>query len=70
MPATAIMRLCPQCDILRSRPDFKDDEVEQLAFELAWELEEADLDRNDLVTINQEKLRAIAARVLFRRSQS
>jgi hypothetical protein len=53
-------------DDLRSKTEFHDDPVEQLAFELAFELEEADLSRNDLVSINREKLRAIAARVVSR----
>ncbi len=59
-------KVCPQCDRLRSSPTYSEDEVEQLMFELSWELEEASLDKNDLVTVNREKLRAIACRVLGR----
>lgn len=51
---------------LRSKPDFYSDPVEQLAFELAFELEEADLKPDDLVTVNREKLRAIAKRIFYR----
>lgn len=40
------------------------DPVEMLAYDLAVELEQADLDRNDYVTVNRAKLRAIAERVL------
>lgn len=53
-------------DLLRSKPDFHADPVEQLAFELAMELEDAELSPSDLVTVNQAKLRAIAERVLVR----
>jgi hypothetical protein len=42
------------------------DPVEQLAFELSFELEVAELDAHDLVTVNREKLRTIAKRVLAR----
>ena len=50
-------------DNLRSRPNYHEDDIEQLAFELAFELEEADLKANDYVTINREKLKAIARRI-------
>lgn len=53
-------------DALRSNPFFHDDEAEQLVFELAWELEEANLNPGDLVTVNRAKLKAIAERVLTR----
>jgi len=53
-------------DKLRSRLVFHADQVEQLAFELAFELEEAKLGRNDLVSVNRDKLRAVAIRVLSR----
>ena len=65
MPALSEM-VCPQCDRLRSSPNYHEDEVEQLMFELSWELEEASLNSNDYVTVNREKLRAIAHRVLGR----
>lgn len=55
-------------DALRSKPDFHDDPVEQLAFELAVELEDAEMSPNDYVTVNREKLKAIARRVLARAS--
>lgn len=42
------------------------DPVEMLAYDLAVELEQADLDRNDYVAVNRAKLKAIAARVLAR----
>ena len=58
------MRIAEEC--LRSRPDFYENQIEQLAFELAFELEEASLDKNDLVAINRKKLEAIATRVLAR----
>lgn len=51
---------------LHSRPDFHDDPVEQLAFELAYELEDAKLSPNDYVTVNRKKLQQIATRVLSR----
>lgn len=53
--------------LLSSKLDFHEDEIEQLAFELAFELEEAELSPKDYVTVNREKLRAIASRVLHRR---
>lgn len=56
----------PADDALRSKPDWHDDPVEQLAFELAFELEDAELNPNDYVTVNREKLTAIARRVLER----
>lgn len=56
-------------ELIRSRPDFHEDDVEQLAFELAFELEEADLDSGDLVTVNREKLKAISRRVLSKVQQ-
>jgi hypothetical protein len=56
-------------DELRSKPDYESDPVEQLAFELAFELEDADLSPNDYVTVNREKLRAIARRILERLSR-
>lgn len=40
--------------------------VEMLSYDLAVELEQADIDRNDLVTINRKKLTEIAQRVLAR----
>ncbi len=51
---------------LRSAENFHADPVEQLAFELAFELEEAELSPTDLVTVNRDKLRAIAERVISR----
>lgn len=57
-------------DDLGSRPDYHSDPVEQLAFELAFELEDAELSPDDYVTVNREKLRLIAKRVLSRRSPS
>ena len=57
-----------QADALRSNPFYNEDQAEQLAFELAWELEEADLSAGDYVKVNQAKLRAIAERVLTRLS--
>lgn len=53
---------------LRSREDYHADPVEQLAFELAAELEDAELSPNDYVTVNRNKLRQIARRVLDRRA--
>lgn len=53
-------------DKLKSKPDFYAEQVDQLAFELAYELEEAEMNRNDLVSINREKLKDIATRVLSR----
>lgn len=53
---------------LSSKPDFHDDPVEQLAFELAFELEHAELSPDDYVTVNREKLTAISRRVLDRSS--
>lgn len=41
-----------------------EDPAERLAYELSVELEQADLDRNDFVTVNRAKLLAIATRVL------
>ena len=55
-----------QDDDCRARGDMYEDQVEQLVFELSWELEEAELNRSDLVTVNREKLRTIAKRVLAR----
>lgn len=43
---------------------FYADPVEDIALALATELEDAELSRNDFVTVNREKLRAIARRVL------
>jgi hypothetical protein len=54
---------------LRSSEDYHADPVEQLAFELAAELEEAELRPNDYVTVNRDKLRQIAQRVLDRRAE-
>ncbi|RJT41985.1 hypothetical protein D3227_04715 [Mesorhizobium waimense] len=51
---------------LRSREDFHSHPVDQLAFELAFELEEADLDKNDYAMVNREKLKAISRRILAR----
>ncbi|HEY0124995.1 MAG TPA: hypothetical protein VGC14_25175 [Rhizobium sp.] len=53
-------------EVLLSKPDYHTDPIEQLAFELAFELETAELDRNDYVTVNRDKLKAIATRVLSR----
>lgn len=53
-------------DSLRSKPDYHTDPIDQLAFELAFELEEADLSPNDYVTVNRAKLRQIAQRVINR----
>lgn len=53
-------------DDCRARGDWSEDAVEQLAHELSWELEEASLSANDYVTVNREKLRTIAKRVLAR----
>lgn len=57
-------------DDCRARGDMLGDPVEQLVFELSWELEEAALSANDLVTVNREKLRTIAKRVLERAHKS
>ena len=54
---------CPACDELRAREGYEDNLVEQLAFELAVELEQAELNSNDYVTVNRAKLKAIAQRV-------
>lgn len=51
---------------LLSKEDFHTDPADQLAFELAAELEDAELSPNDYVTVNRAKLRAIADRVLGR----
>lgn len=56
--------------LLQSKPDFYADPVEQLAFELAMELEDVELNPTDLVTVNRAKLRAIAQRVLGRSALS
>jgi len=53
-------------DDCRARSDLHDDPVEQLAFELAYELEEAALDATDYVTVNRAKLRTIAERIVAR----
>jgi len=53
----------PQEPALRSVDNVHSDPIEQIAFELAFELEEAQLSPNDLVTVNREKLRAIAKRI-------
>lgn len=55
-----------QTDDCRAVGDWSEDQVEQLMFELSWELEEAALNVNDYVTVNREKLRTIAKRVLAR----
>lgn len=47
-----------------------DDPAERLAYDLAVELEQADLDRNDFVTVNRAKLLAIAKRCLERLSHN
>jgi hypothetical protein len=59
----------PKDDILISKPDFCDGPVDQLAFELAAELEFAELNPGDLVTVNRDKLEAIARRVIGRLQQ-
>lgn len=56
-------------DVLRSKPDYHNDNIEQLAFELACELEDAELSHNDFVTVNREKLKAIATRVYTKLKQ-
>jgi hypothetical protein len=53
-------------DDCRAAGDWSEDAVEQLVHELSWELEEASLDARDYVTVNREKLRMIAKRVLAR----
>lgn len=53
---------------LSSKKDFYDDPIEDIAFALAVECEEAELDPRGKVTINREKLKAIAARVLEKAS--
>ena len=53
-------------DCLSSRPDFHKDQIQQLEFELATELEQAELNVDDYVTINRKKLNAIATRVIDR----
>lgn len=47
-----------------------DDPAERLAYDLAVELEQADLDRNDFVTVNRAKLLAISKRCLDRLSHN
>lgn len=55
-----------KADDLGAKPDYHRCPVDQLAFELAWMCEEAELSANDLVIINREKLRTIARRVVAR----
>lgn len=50
--------------LLISKDNFYQDEVEDIAHALAQECEDAELDPGGLVTINREKLKAIAVRVL------
>lgn len=50
--------------LLGSIDNFYEDAVEDIAHALAHELEAAELNRNDLVTVNREKLKAIARRIL------
>jgi len=52
--------------VLNSKSNFYTDKIEQLAFELAAELENAELNSNDFVTVNREKLLAISRRVYDR----
>lgn len=55
---------------LRSTDGFYADPVEDIVHALAIELEAAELDQNDLVTVNREKLRGIARRVIAKASAS
>jgi hypothetical protein len=64
--AVEVLGLVGSKDELRSSPSYEDDPIEQFVFEVSWELEEADLKPGDLVTVNREKLRAIAKRVFAR----
>lgn len=59
-----------ESDSLIAKDDFHSDPVEQLAFELAAELEVAELSGNDFVTVNREKLRDIARRLIGRNPHS
>lgn len=49
---------------LKSINGFYEDSVEDIAHALAQECEDAELNPADLVTINRDKLRAIAARAM------
>lgn len=49
---------------LLSKDGFHEDPIEDIAHALAHELEDAALNANDYVTVNRQKLRGIAARVL------
>jgi len=53
-------------DVCRCPVDLHEDPVEQLATELAFLCEDAELSPNDLVTINRDKLRDVARRAIAR----
>ncbi|NVN06029.1 hypothetical protein HW509_10575 [Asaia spathodeae] len=55
-----------KADDLGAKPDHHRCPVEQVAFELAWMCEEANISANDLVIVNREKLRTIARRAVAR----
>lgn len=63
MPATQQGGELPQDELL-SKDNCYSDPIEDIAHALAQELEDAELDRDDFVTVNREKLSAIAGRVL------
>jgi hypothetical protein len=54
---------------LQSKDGFHADPVEDIAFALAFELEHAALNPKDEVTLNRDKLRGIARRVLAKAAQ-